>query len=245
MQLAVCLYAQIISRTPIVWCFIEYQRQDVSGKNVYVCFGTIIWIWTPIAHGFALPIGMVVKSAVELIYHLSFLGVKKTWTTNSIQVRGNFEFKGQKKSTDISCSETDGEADSVNEVPVEQIHVDTQSNSVSPTLSFCDAETQTEITGEFLNRLEFELKSTSEENDKLAKEKDELTRDSKRHALKNCTEKSEVWQFQNLRKKMKISNFTLAFYTGMHSCFFTTCYMTRPRTWNEYIWRVYFDFDET
>ena len=86
----------------------------------------------------------------------------------------------------------DGEADSVNEVPVEQIHVDTQSNSVSPTLSFCDAETQTEITGEFLNRLEFELKSTGEENDKLAKEKDELTRDSKRLALKNCTEKSEV-----------------------------------------------------
>ena len=49
-----------------------------------------------------------------------------------------------------------GEADSVNEVSVDQIDVDTQSNSVSPTLSFCDAETQTEITGEFLDRLEFE-----------------------------------------------------------------------------------------
>ena len=81
----------------------------------------------------------------------------------------------------------DFEADSVNEVSVEQIYVDTQSNSVSPTLSFCDAERQTEITGEFLDRLEFELKSTGEEKDKLAKEKDELTRDSKRlqHALKN------------------------------------------------------------
>jgi len=35
--------------------------------------------------------------------------------------------------------------------------------------------------------LEFELKSTGDEKDKLAKEKDELTRDSKRvqHALKN------------------------------------------------------------
>ena len=53
--------------------------------------------------------------------------------------------------------------------------------------SFCDAETQTKITGEFLDRLEFELKSTDEEKDKLAKEKDEWTRDSKRlqHALKN------------------------------------------------------------
>ena len=83
----------------------------------------------------------------------------------------------------------DVEADSVNEVSVEQIDVDTQSNNVSPTLSFCDTETQTEITGEFLNRLEFELKSTGEVKDKLAKEKDELTRDSKRlkHALKNPT----------------------------------------------------------
>ena len=77
----------------------------------------------------------------------------------------------------------DGEADSVNEVSVEQIHVYTQSNSVSPTLSFCDAETQTEMTGEFLDRLEFELKSTGEEKDKLAKEKDLLTRDSKRLQL--------------------------------------------------------------
>ena len=69
----------------------------------------------------------------------------------------------------------DVEADSVNEVSVEQTDVDTQSNCALPTLSFCDAETQTEITGEFLDRLEFELKSTGEEKDKLAKEKDELT----------------------------------------------------------------------
>ena len=83
----------------------------------------------------------------------------------------------------------DVEADSVNdhEVSVEQIDVDTQSNNVSPTLSYSDAETQTEITGEFYDRLEFELKSTGNEKDKLAKEKDELIRDLKRlqHALKN------------------------------------------------------------
>ena len=41
----------------------------------------------------------------------------------------------------------DVEADSVNKVSVNQIDVDSQSNSVSPTLSFCDAEPQTEITG--------------------------------------------------------------------------------------------------
>ena len=59
--------------------------------------------------------------------------------------------------------------------------------SGSLTLSFCDAETQTELNGEFLDRLELELKSTGEEKDKLVNEKDQLTRDSKRlqHALKN------------------------------------------------------------
>ena len=49
---------------------------------------------------------------------------------------------------------------------------------------------KTEIKGEFLDLLEFELKSTGEENDKLAKEKDELTRDSKNTSA--CTEKSAV-----------------------------------------------------
>ena len=102
----------------------------------------------------------------------------------------------------------DVEADSVNEVSVEQIDVDTQSNNVSPTLSFCDTETQTEITGEFLNRLEFELKSTGEVKDKLAKEKDELTRDSKRlkHALKNPT--FDISKFKEKDEDME-------FYTGL------------------------------
>ena len=96
----------------------------------------------------------------------------------------------------------------MNEVSVEQIDVDTQSNNVSPTLSFCDTETQTEITGEFLNRLEFELKSTGEVKDKLAKEKDELTRDSKRlkHALKNPT--FDISKFKEKDEDME-------FYTGL------------------------------
>ena len=54
MQVLVCLCAQIISRPPLVWNFTEHQRQDVSSENtMYVCFGTPIWHWTPIAHGFA------------------------------------------------------------------------------------------------------------------------------------------------------------------------------------------------
>ena len=66
------------------------------------------------------------------------------------------------------------------------------------------------------------------EKDKLAKEKDkaktswlEIERDFSMHwKIRSLT-------FQNLRKRMKISNFTVAFHTRMHLCFFTTCYMTR------------------
>ena len=86
--------------------------------------------------------------------------------------------------------------------------MDTQSNSVSPTLSFCDAETQTEITREFLNRLEFELKSTGEENDKLAKEKDELTRDLKRLQLALKNPKFDISKFKEKDEDIK-------FYTGL------------------------------
>ena len=102
----------------------------------------------------------------------------------------------------------DVEADSVNEVSVDQIDMDTQSNGVSLTLSFCDAEMQTEIAGEFLDRLEFELKSTGEEKGKLAKEKDELTRDSKwlQHALKNP--KFDI-------SKFKEKDEDIEFYTGL------------------------------
>ena len=57
--------------------------------------------------------------------------------------------RARKRNTDISCTEINGEADSVNEVSVEQIHVDTESNSVSPTLPFVTLRRKTEITGEF------------------------------------------------------------------------------------------------
>ena len=101
--------------------------------------------------------------------------------------------------------------------------MDTESNNVSPTLSFCDAETQTEITEEFLDWLEVELKSTGEEKDKLVKEKGEFTIDSKRlqHALKNP--KFDI-------SKFKEKDEDIEFHTGMHLCFFTICYMTRPIT---------------
>ena len=56
--------------------------------------------------------------------------------------------------------------------------------------------------------MEFELKSTGEEKDKLAKEKDELTRDSKRlqHALKNP--KFDISKFKEKGEDIE-------FYTGL------------------------------
>ena len=151
----------------------------------------------------------MVNSAVELIYHLSYFGVKKKHERRILyRSEATSNSRARKRKTDISCTEMDVEADSVNEVSVDQIDVDTQSNSVSPTLSFCDAETQTEITGEFLDRLEFELKSPGEEKNKLAKEKDELTRDSKafQHALKNP--KFDI-------SKFKEKDEDIEFYTGL------------------------------
>ena len=194
----------------MVWHFIEYPRQNVSGENMYVCFGAIIWIWTLIAHGFALSIGMGVKSAVELIYHLSFLGVKKKWTTNSIQVRGNFEFKSQEKNN-WHFLYRNGRWGWLSEWSVSWAdwwgHSKQQCFTDSFLLWYWDAN-WIEITGEFLNRLEFELKSTGEVKDKLAKEKDELTRDSKRlkHALKNPT--FDI-------SKFKEKDEDIEFYTGL------------------------------
>ncbi|CAH3043050.1 unnamed protein product [Porites evermanni] len=164
---------------------------------------------------------MVVKRAVDSsTIYLAFLGVKKKREGRILyRSEATSNSSARKRNTDISCTEMDFKADSID--------VDTESNNVSPTLSFCDAETQTEITEEFLDRLEVELKSTGEEKDKLAKKKDELTRDSKRlqHALKN-----PKFGISKFKERMKISNFTLAFHTGMHLCFFTICYITRPRT---------------
>ena len=42
MQVVVCFCAQITSGTPLVWNSIEYQRQDVSSENMYVCLRTLI-----------------------------------------------------------------------------------------------------------------------------------------------------------------------------------------------------------
>ena len=149
---------------------------------------------------------MVVKSAVELIYHLSFLGVKtKTWTTNSIQVRGNFEFKSQEKKN-WHFLYRNGRWGWLSKWSVSW--GDWRGHSKQQCFTFCDAETQTEITGEFLDRLEFELKSTGEEKDKLAKEKDELTRDSKRLQLALKNPRFDISKFKEKDEDIK-------FYTGL------------------------------
>ena len=128
------------------------------------------------------------KSVVELIYYRSFLGVRKNVNDEFYAGRSQLRIQEPgKKNTDIPCTKMDVAAGSVNEESGEQVYVDSQSTSVLPTFSFCDAETRTEITGRLLDRLEVELKATGVEKDKIEKAKEELTRDSKKlqNALKN------------------------------------------------------------
>ena len=57
--------------------------------------------------------------------------------------------------------------------------------------SFCDADTQTETTGEMLDRMEAERKEMREEKERVARERDELSRELKRFQhvakIKNLT----------------------------------------------------------
>ena len=48
-----------------------------------------------------------------------------------------------------------------------------------PAPSFSDAETQTEMTGELLDQIEAELKEIRDKKEKVAKERDELTKEPK------------------------------------------------------------------
>ena len=74
--------------------------------------------------------------------------------------------------------------------------------------SFCDAETQTEITVEILDRLEAELKEIREKKEKVAREKDELSRETKRlqHLVKNP--KFDILKFKDNDEDVE-------FYTGL------------------------------
>ena len=147
---------------------------------------------------------------------------KKTWTTNSIQVRGNFEFKSQEKRR-WHFSYRNGRWGWLSKWSVSWAdwRGHSKHNSVSPTLSFCDADTQTEITGEFFDRLEFELKSTDEEKDKLGKKKSswlEIPRDFSMHRWK-----IRSLTFPNIR--MKILNLHWPSTLGC------TCAFLRYVTW--------------
>ena len=74
--------------------------------------------------------------------------------------------------------------------------------------SFCDAATQTEITVEILDQIEAELKETREKKEKVARERDELSTETKRlqHLVKNP--KFDI-------SKFKDSDEDVEFYTGL------------------------------
>ena len=75
---------------------------------------------------------------------------------------------GKKRKADVSTSEID-----------QGLLIDIDHEETIQA-SFCDTETQTEITVEILDRIEAELKEIREKKEKVAREKDELSRETKR-----------------------------------------------------------------
>ena len=88
-----------------------------------------------------------------------------------------------------------------------------------PAPSFSDAEIQTEMIGELLDRIEAELNEIGDEKEKVVKERDELINESKRL--------QHLMESQNLRTEMNILNFTLVYPTGMPFCFYLIWSMIR------------------
>ena len=74
--------------------------------------------------------------------------------------------------------------------------------------SFCDAETQTEITVEILDQIEADLKEIREKKEKVERERDELSRETKRlqHLVKNP--KFDILKFKDNDEDVE-------FYTGL------------------------------
>ena len=74
--------------------------------------------------------------------------------------------------------------------------------------SFCDAETQTEITVEILDQIEADLKEIREKKEKVERERDELSRETKRlkHLVKNP--KFDILKFKD-------NDEDIEFYTGL------------------------------
>ena len=133
---------------------------------------------------------------------------KKKWTTNSIQVRGNFEFKSQEKEN-WHFLYRNGRWGWLSKWSVSWADWRGHSKQQCFTDSFLLWYWGANWDNRRISRsLEFELKSTGEGKDKLAKEKHELARDSKRlqHALKNPT--FDI-------SKFKEKDEDIEFYTGL------------------------------
>ena len=123
----------------------------------------------------------------------------------------------KKRRVDVFTTEMD-------ERPLLNIENCMQDADSIPAPSFSDAEIQTEITRELLDRIEAELNEIRDEKEKVVKERDELIKEAKRpqHLMENPNLTS-----QNLRTKMKILNFTMVYPTGMPFCFYMIWSMIR------------------
>ena len=107
----------------------------------------------------------------------------------------------KKRRVDVFTTEMD-------EGPLQNIENCMQDADSIPAPSFSDAETQTEMTGELLDRIEAELNEIRDEKEKVVKERDELIKESKRlqHLMENP--KFDISKFKDRDEDIE-------FYTGL------------------------------
>ena len=139
----------------------------------------------------------------------------------------NFEFKSQGKKhwNVLICTEMDVVAGSVNEVSVEQVDRARHSKHQSFTDRLFPSvmlRRKLKLIEQFTRSIGIWIKSDWQEASKRKRRVDFRFKETS--ALKNP--KFDNSKF-NLRKRMKMSNFTLAIHTVIHLCFFTICYMTK------------------
>ena len=136
--------------------------------------------------------------------------------------------RARERNTEIFCTEMDVVAGSVKEVSVEQVdrarHLKHQTftDRLFPSVML---RRKLKLIEEFTRSIGIWIKSDWQEKGQAGKRKRRVDfRFKETSALKNP--KFDNSKF-NLRKRMKMSNFTLAIHTVIHLCFFTICYMTK------------------
>ena len=140
--------------------------------------------------------GVEAKSSAEITCHQYFLGVrKKTERRILSRTESITNVSSKKRRVDVFTTEMD-------EGPLLNIEKCMQDADYIPAPSFSDAETQTEMTGELLDRIEAELNETRDEKVKVVKERDELMKESKRLQHLKCPSDQKINSYFSLDFKV-------------------------------------------